>query len=97
MVNFSEFEKEILDDTLRAWSADIAPNVPIEAATLAWIEYHQAADTEFRNKGAIISTWKGWMRNAQKFAMNQAKPTKGKAKANERQPDYESLRAAGLL
>jgi hypothetical protein len=99
VVNFSEFEKEILDETLRAWSTDLAPDVPIEAATSAWIEYHQAGDTEFRSKGSIISSWKGWMRNAQKFiTAKPAKPaTTTKGKSNDRKPEYESLRAAGLL
>lgn len=101
VVSISEFEAEYLNESLRAWAADIAPRVTIETATVAWIEYHEDADSDFRNHGAIISSWKGWMRNAQKIITQQKnQPTtttkKGKG-TNERQPDYESLRAAGLL
>jgi len=106
VVSISEFQADYLNESLRAWAADIAPGVTIETATEGWIEYHEDADSHFRNRGAILSSWKGWIRNAQKIITQQKNQAitiattiatkKGKG-PNEREPDYESIRAAGLL
>lgn len=96
--NLSDFLEEYLDDSLTAWATEHAPDISLEAATRAWIEYHTDHSTEHKSRVAVLRSWRGWIRNAQNIhEKTTASAGKGTHARKERTADLDSLRAVGLI
>jgi len=55
----------------RQWLDKFCPLVSASLATVEFLRHHQSEATIFETQPDFLKAWRGWMRNAQKFAENR--------------------------
>lgn len=55
----------------RQWLDKFCPLVSASLATVEFLKHHQSEATIFETQPDFLKAWRGWMRNAQKFAENR--------------------------
>ncbi len=58
-------------DAGRQWLDRFCPLVSASMATVEFLKHHQSEATLFKTQPEFLKAWRGWMRNAQKFAENR--------------------------
>jgi hypothetical protein len=67
-VSVTDFAERFLDDALIGWTQEHCPAVVVTDATQGFLAYHQQQNTIWSSENHILTQWRGWMKNAQRFA-----------------------------
>lgn len=79
-----------------AWLVANCPRIETEAASRAFLAYHNEKQTGFRSARAVLAAWRGWMARAEGRAGAAPKNSiTGRSGLNA--ADLESLRLAGII